>query len=77
MSASSKEDFNVVKAQFVSDESSKPILLECFTQEKDEREARDRIDSIDSRIDSTIRIKRAVKKTLPKALLDSIKKLRN
>lgn len=77
LSASSKEDFNVVKAQFVSDESSKPILLECFTQEKDEREARDRIDSIDSRIDSTIRIKRAVKKTLPKALLDSIKKLRN
>lgn len=76
LSASSKEDFNAVKAQFVSDESSKPILLECFTQEKDEREARDRIDSIDSRIDSTIRIKRAVKKMLPKALLDSIKKLR-
>lgn len=74
--ASSKEEFNAVKDRFVSSESSKPILFECFTQEKDEREARDCIDSIDNRIDSKTLIKRALKKALPKTMLDSVKNLR-
>lgn len=76
LSASTKEEFNAVKDQFVSEESSKSILLECFTQEQDERQARDRIDSIDNRIDSKTRIKCAIKNALPKTLLDSIKNLK-
>lgn len=76
-SASSKEEFNAVKDIFASKDSEGPILFECFTCEEDERTARDLIDSIDNRTDSKTRIKKTIKKILPKSVIDSLKSLKH
>lgn len=76
-SASSKEEFNAVKDIFTSKDSEGPILFECFTREEDERTARDLIDSIDNRTDSKTRIKKTIKKILPKSVIDSLKSLKH
>lgn len=49
LSARSKEEFGEVSREFVSSDCPSPILLECFTSEEDEREARDAVMSIDGR----------------------------
>lgn len=77
LKASSKDEFGVAKERFLSKDSRSPILLECFTCEEDERNARDLIDSIDNRVDSKTRIKNMAKVFLPKPVIDSLKTIRH
>lgn len=70
--AHNKEEFASHIPDFVSTSDS-PILFECFTESKEERKARDLIDSIDNRKSAQARIKTIAKRHLPDGIVKGLK----
>lgn len=75
LSARTKDEFEANVGEFVSPSSDRPVLLECFTSEGDEREARDLLVGIDGRRTASSEVKRMAKEVLPTSVIGGMKRL--
>lgn len=73
LSARTKEDFLSALPAFVG-ESERPILLECFTTEDDERRACDTLRGLDGRRTAKGSVKRLAKSVLPQSAIAAARK---
>ena len=74
LSAESKEGFNCVADEFLATESEKPILLECFVNQADEKKALSAYQNIDG-YGSQQTMRQSVAKILPLGLKRTIHKI--
>lgn len=73
--AESKEGFNANLDALLDPSSPAPVLLECLTEEADERAARDLLFGLDTRKTAEGRVKDAARAFLPKGALSVAKKV--
>ena len=73
--AESKEEFDSRVEALLDPSSPSPILLECLTEEADERAARDLLFELDTRKTAEGRVKDAARTILPKGVLAAAKKV--
>lgn len=75
LTASTKEEFLSCSEEFVSGDSDKSIVFECFTKPKDESDALQMLCSIDPYISAKSRLKSAVKTVLPSSAVEKLRDL--
>lgn len=73
--AESKEELDARVEALLDPSSPSPILLECLTEEADERAARDLLFELDTRKTTEGRVKDAARTILPKGVLAAAKKV--
>ena len=73
--AGSKEELDASLGALLDPSSASPVLLECLTEETDERAARDLLFGLDTRKTAEGRVKDAARAVLPKGALSAAKKV--
>ena len=71
--ATSKEEYSNCVKDFLSTESDRPIILECFTNSNEESTALELMANLDNKINLQGRTKQAVKKIIPNNIKNVIK----